>query len=63
MAEQSVEEKTANVEEKAFFRSIWNFLKVRKVWWITPLILLVLLFLLSYLAGNSVSVTDIYAPV
>ena len=50
-------------ETPTTLRKVWEFLKVRKIWWITPLILLLLLFILSYIAGDSLSVTPIYAPV
>ena len=44
-------------------RKVWNFLKTRKIWWITPLVLLLILFLLSYFAGKNVSLDAVYAPV
>ena len=44
-------------------RKSWDFLKVRKAWWLTPIVILFLLFLLSILAGESVSIANIYAPV
>jgi hypothetical protein len=50
-------------EKKSPARRAWDFLRVRKIWWMTPLIILILLFLLSYLAGESTSIANVYAPV
>ena len=47
---------------KPFLRELWDFLKVRKVWWLTPIIImLILLLLLIILAQSSPSSPFIYA--
>jgi len=43
--------------------AIWDFLKVRKIWWITPLVILAILLAFMFLAGGSAPVTDVYAPI
>ena len=50
-------------QQQSLLKKTWDFLKVRKLWWMTPLVILALLFLLSYLAGESISIANIYAPV
>jgi hypothetical protein len=44
-----------------FLKDLWNFLKVRKKWWLAPLIIvLVLLGLLIVLGGSSALAPFIY---
>ncbi len=50
------------MEEQSLLQRTWGFLKVRKLWWMTPLILLIILFALS-LASGDISLAAIYAPV
>ncbi len=61
MEEQTVKEEQPQKISTA--KKIWNFLKVRKIWWITPLIILLILFLFSYFAGNNVALDAVYAPI
>ncbi len=49
--------------QKSTVSKVWDFLKVRKIWWIPPLVILLILFLLSIFAGNGVSVGNVYAPI
>jgi len=51
------------IKQKSIVSKVWDFLKVRKIWWITPLAILLILFLLSIFAGNGVSVGNVYAPI
>jgi len=44
-----------------FLRDLWNFLKVRKKWWLAPLIIvLIILGLLIVLGGASALAPFIY---
>lgn len=44
-----------------FLKDLWNFLKVRKKWWLAPLIIvLILLGLLIVLGGSSALAPFIY---
>jgi hypothetical protein len=44
-----------------FLKDLWNFLKVRKKWWLAPLIIVLLLLgLLIVLAGSSALAPFIY---
>ena len=44
-----------------FLRDLWNFLKVRKKWWLAPLIVvLILIGLLIVLGGSSALAPFIY---
>jgi len=63
--ETSVSETSPNVsaDSSSIKTRLWNFLKVRKIWWITPLIILLLLFLISVFAGDGLSVGNVYAPI
>jgi hypothetical protein len=44
-----------------FLKDLWNFLKVRKKWWLAPLIIvLILMGLLIVLGGSSALAPFIY---
>ncbi len=41
---------------KGFFRELWDYLKVRKKWWLAPLIILILIMgLLVWFGASSIS--------
>jgi len=40
-------------KNKLLIREIWDFLKVRKVWWFTPIIIMLLLIGLLIILGQS----------
>lgn len=49
-------------KNKPFLIELWDFLKVRKAWWLTPIIImLVLLIILIILAQSSPVSPFIYA--
>lgn len=50
-----------NCKVMEFLRDLWNFLRVRKKWWLAPLIVvLILLGLLIVLGGSSALAPFIY---
>ncbi len=49
-------------KNKSFLAELWDFLKVRKVWWITPIIIMLLLVAILILLGQSSAVSPfVYA--
>ncbi len=49
------------MENRSFFRELWDFLKVRKLWWLTPIIImLVLLSVLIVMSQTTVISSMIY---
>ncbi|MDP3734727.1 MAG: DUF5989 family protein [Nanoarchaeota archaeon] len=50
-------------EQQSLLKKAWDFLKVRKIWWMTPLILFGIMLILAVLAGDSLSIANIYAPI
>ncbi|MFP4119386.1 MAG: DUF5989 family protein [Candidatus Woesearchaeota archaeon] len=51
-------------QNKSILREIWNFLKVRKAWWLLPIIILLLIAGALIIFGQSSAVSPfIYALV
>ena len=49
-------------ENKSLLRETWDFLKVRKAWWLAPIIILLILVALLIIFSQSSSVSPfIYA--
>jgi uncharacterized protein DUF5989 len=49
------------VNEPSFFKEFWNFLRVRKKWWLAPMLVFVLLiFVLLLLAKGSALAPFVY---
>ncbi|USN45020.1 MAG: hypothetical protein H6502_03070 [Candidatus Woesearchaeota archaeon] len=49
-------------KNKSFFGEVWSFLKVRKAWWLLPIIILLLLVALFIVLGQSSALSPfIYA--
>lgn len=49
-------------ENKSLVGEMWDFLKVRKAWWLTPIIIMVLLVAVLIIVGQSSAVSPfIYA--
>ena len=49
-------------KNKSFLREVWDFLKIRKKWWLLPIVvLLILVGGLIIFAGSSVLSPFIYA--
>ncbi|MEK6901838.1 MAG: DUF5989 family protein [Nanoarchaeota archaeon] len=47
---------------KSFLGEIWDFLKVRKAWWLTPIIIMLVLVGALIIFGQSIAVSPfIYA--
>lgn len=44
-------------ENKPLLVELWDFLKVRKVWWLTPIILMLLLVGILIIFGQSSAVS------
>lgn len=45
------------MENKSFVGEIWNFLKVRKKWWLLPIILMLLIVGIVIVFGASSSIS------
>jgi len=55
-------EKEGNYSNKNFLFEIWDYLKVRKRWWLLPIILLLIFVAVLIIVGQSSSVSPfIYA--
>ena len=49
-------------KNKGFFGEIWSFLKVRKAWWLTPIIIMLVLVAILIIFSQSSAVSPfIYA--
>lgn len=49
-------------KNKSLLKEIWDFLKVRKAWWLTPIIIMLILVGILIVVGQSSSVSPfIYA--
>jgi hypothetical protein len=49
-------------KNKSFFRELWDFLKERKAWWLTPIIIMLLLVAILIIFGQSSAVSPfVYA--
>jgi len=49
-------------KNKSLLREIWDFLKVRKAWWLTPIIIMLILVGALIILGQSSAVSPfIYA--
>lgn len=49
-------------KNKGIFLELWDFLKVRKAWWLTPIIIMLLLVGVIIIMGQSSTVSPfIYA--
>jgi hypothetical protein len=49
-------------KNKSMLAEIWDFLKVRKVWWLTPIIVMLLLVAILIIFGQSTAVSPfVYA--
>jgi hypothetical protein len=49
-------------KNKSLLAEIWDFLKVRKVWWLTPIIVMLLLVAILIIFGQSSAVSPfVYA--
>lgn len=46
-------------QNKPILLEIWDFLKVRKKWWLLPIIIMLLLFGIFIIIGNSSSLSPI----
>jgi hypothetical protein len=56
------EQMTEQIKNKNFFMELWDFLKVRKVWWLLPIIIMLLLVGILIIVGQSSAVSPfIYA--
>ena len=44
-------------KNKPFLVEVWDFLKVRKVWWLTPIIVMLLLVAILIIFGQSSAVS------
>jgi hypothetical protein len=49
-------------KNKSILAEIWDFLKVRKVWWLTPIIIMLVLVAVLIIFGQSSAVSPfVYA--
>lgn len=48
-------------ENKSLFGEVWDFLKVRKAWWLTPIIIMLILVGILVVFGSSPLSAYIYA--
>jgi len=49
-------------KNKSLLGEIWDFLKVRKIWWLTPIIVMLLLVAILIIFGQSSAVSPfVYA--
>ena len=49
-------------KNKSMLVEIWDFLKVRKVWWLTPIIVMLILVAILIIFGQSTAVSPfVYA--
>lgn len=52
----------SNMKNKPFLVEVWDFLRVRKIWWLTPIIIMLLLVAILIIVGQSSSVSPfVYA--
>lgn len=58
---EGVSEKAPTVKDKTLLGELWEFLKVRKAWWLSPIILLLLVAGLVIVVGSSPLSPFIYA--
>ena len=51
-----------NMKNKSFFKELWDFLKERKAWWLTPIIIMLILVAILIIFGQSTPVSPfVYA--
>jgi hypothetical protein len=49
-------------KNKSLFKEVWDFLKVRKVWWLTPIIIMLVVVAVLIIVSQSSAVSPfIYA--
>ncbi len=50
------------MENKSFLGELWDFLKVRKVWWLTPIILMLVLVGVLIMFSQTTVISSIVYP-
>jgi len=49
-------------KNKSFLREVWDFLKIRKAWWLVPIIIMLILVGILIIFGQSSTVSPfVYA--
>lgn len=55
-------EKMEVMKNKSFLGELWDFLKVRKVWWLTPIILMLVLVGVLIVMSQTTVISSIVYP-